>query len=148
MQDYGYNEDRAQIKKMVIWIVVGVVIAVLLGWGIWALRVATSGVAGQGNAVVQKNSAANWTQAQAGFVVRYAEVEATDRKIQNAWERLQKDPEDRFAETNYYGARDVCESQVADYNSLARTYLAEDFRDADLPEQIDDTNPLTDCKEN
>lgn len=148
MQDYGYNEDRAQIKKMVIWIVVGVVLAVLLGWGIWALRVATSGVAGQGNAVVQKNSAANWTRAQADFVVLYASIEAQDRKINNAWERLEADPDDRFAETNYYGARDVCESTVADYNAKALSFLAKDFRGADLPEQIDDTNPLTDCKEN
>lgn len=148
MQDYGYNEDRAQIKKMVIWIVVGVVIAVLLGWGIWALRVATSGVAGQGNAVVQKNSAANWTRAQADFEERYATIEAQDRKIQMHYDRLQADPDDRFAETNYYGARDVCESAVGDYNAKARTFLAEDFRSADLPERIDGTNSLTDCKEN
>lgn len=148
MQDYGYNEDRAATRRLIIWIVVGVIVAVLLGWGIWALRVATSGVAGQGNAVVQKNSAANWTKAQADFEERYAHIEAQDRKIQAHYDRLQADPDDRFAETNYYGARDVCESAVAGYNAKARTFLAGDFRSADLPAQIDSTNPLTDCKEN
>lgn len=149
MQDYGYDEgERAEARRSVKWglIALGAVLALVAL--IWGINVATSGVRGQGDAVVQRNSAANWTKAQAEFEERYATIEAQDRKIQNHYDRLQANPDDRFAETNYYGARDVCESAVADYNAKARTFLAGDFRSADLPAQIDSTNPLTDCKEN
>lgn len=122
--------------------------AVALGWGIWALNVATSGVRGQGNAVIQKNSAANWTTAQAEFEDMYAHIVATDKKVSIAKERLDLDAEDRTAQDVYYGTQTVCQSAVADYNAKARTFLAEDFRSADLPAQIDGHDPMTDCKEN
>lgn len=148
MQDYGYDQERAEVRRGVKWGLIALAAVLALVALIWGLNVATSGVRGQGDAVVQRNSAANWTKAQADFEERYAHIEAQDRKIQAHYDRLQADPDSRFAETNYYGARDNCESAVAGYNAKARTFLAGDFRSADLPAQIDSTNPLTDCKEN
>lgn len=139
--------DRAERRRFILWTVIAVVVAITVGWGIWAFTVATSQVRGQGNAIIQKNSAQNWTKAQAEFEDMYAHIEASDRKIVIAKERMDANPGDRIAEDNYYGSMTVCQSQVADYNALARSYTAQDFRSADLPDQIDSRNPTTDCKE-
>jgi hypothetical protein len=37
---------------------------------------------------------------------------------------------------------------VAQYDAAARKFKDAEFRAADLPQQIEDTNPATDCKEN
>lgn len=128
------------------WVVVAVVV-LLIAPVAWGIRVATSEVRGQGDAVATKNSAENWTEAQARFEGYWADIQASDRQIAIAREALDASPKDRTAEENYYGLRTYCEGLVADYNADARSYLSEDFRAADLPSQIDPTNPLTDCKE-
>ena len=128
--------------------VVGVVLGVVaLVVGGYLLKVALSGPVGQGDAHVQKNSAANWTAAQARFEKMYANVVATDQKVTVAKTALDLDPEDKTLQENYTGTQNVCLSMVADYNAEARSYLAEDFRAADLPEQLSSFDPATDCKE-
>lgn len=126
--------------------IVGLVCFAMIGLAVWGVRVATSDVKGEGDAVIQKNSAENWTKAQARFESLYAEIVATDRKVTAAKERVDADPDDRTAADTYFGTQNVCLSFVADYNAEARTYLSADFRAADLPEQIDDLDPTTDCK--
>lgn len=128
--------------------VLGVVVAVVaLVAGAYLVKVALSGPVGQGDAIVKKNSAANWTAAQARFEGMYANVVATDKKITVAKTALDLDPEDKTLQENYTGVQNVCLSMVADYNKEARSYLAADFRAADLPDQISDFDPATDCKE-
>lgn len=127
--------------------VLSIVFVIALSVGIWVARVGTSGIRGQGNAVIQKNSAQNWTSAQARFESLYAEIVATDRKVTVAADYLAKHPGDKTATDTYVGTQNVCLSFVADYNAAARTYLAADFRAVDLPAQIDDRDPATDCKE-
>lgn len=110
------------------------------------LRVGTSEIRGQGDAIVQRNSAANWTSAQARFESLYAEVVAQDKTVTIAKERLDADPTDRTAQQNYDGARMICANTVSDYNAEARSYLSQDFRAADLPAQIGALDSATDCE--
>lgn len=120
-------------------------IALILGLtlGVWALTVAFSPAQGAGDAYRQKNSAANWTAAQARFEDEYADIVATDRKITLS---VPDEDSDRTAKDTYKGLQSYCISVVADYNADARKYLASDFRSADLPAQIDNSNPETDCE--
>lgn len=146
------SEDPGVVVRGAGWrvgaVMVAVVVAVaVLGAVTWGIRVATSGVKGQGDAVIRKNSAENWTVAQARFESLYAEIVATDRKITVAAEQRAGDPDDRTAADTYLGTRNVCLSMVADYNAEARTFLSADFRAVYLPPQIDDSDPTTDCKE-
>jgi hypothetical protein len=129
------------------WWVIIVVVALAIGAGIWALTVAVSGPKGQGDAIIQKNSAANWVAAQARFEQDYQDILATDQKIVAAHTALQAAPADRTLQTNYSGLTSYCLSKVAGYNADARSYLSEDFRASDLPDQIDPTLSTTDCKE-
>jgi hypothetical protein len=130
-----------------LWVVIGVVVVLAISAGIWALNVATSGPKGQGDALVKKNSAENWTAAQARFEDLYADIEATDRKITVAGAALAINPADQTAQQTYSGTVNYCLSIVGDYNAEARKFLAADFRASDLPNQIDNNSSATDCKE-
>jgi hypothetical protein len=126
--------------------VLAVVVAVAIWWIAYGSKVASSGIIGQGDAIIQKNSAENWTKAQAEFEELYAGIEAADRNIVVAYEAYDRDPS-QFNETNYTGAQMTCQDLIGQYNAKARTFLAADFKAADLPDQIDQSLSTTDCKE-
>lgn len=123
-----------------------IIVVVGIWWAAWGSKVLTSGVKGQGDAIIQKNSAENWTKAQAKFEDLYAAIESQDQMITVLHEAAEADPSE-FNKRNYDGARLTCLSLVGDYNSDAGKYLMADFRSADLPAEIDPRQPSTDCKE-
>ena len=129
------------------WALVIVLIVAALGAAWWGLSVLTSAPKGVGDAVVTKNSAANWTAAQARFEDLYAGIEAADRKIVLAAEQVAANPTDKTVQQTYTGLVSGCIDLVGDYNADARKYLAADFKAADLPARIDDVSSSTDCKE-
>lgn len=140
------NPDR--IARAAGWRIILVVIAAAaIGFGAWGIRVLTSGVRGQGDAVISKNSAANWTAAQARFRALHEEILATDRKLDLLAAQANANPGDRVAQTTYTGTVSYCLGVVGTYNAEAKSYLSQDFRDSDLPERINDSDPRTDCKE-
>lgn len=130
-----------------VWYIVIVLVVLALGAGIWALSVALSGPKGVGDAIIKKNSAENWTKAQAKFEEMYADIEQTDRKITVAATALAADPEDITLKQTYSGTVNYCLEVVGDYNAEARKYLSSEFRSIDLPQKIGITDPAIDCKE-
>lgn len=149
--EYG-RDDRREANKWfglgLGWWVLIVIVAIALTAGIWGLQVATSGVKGQGDAQIEKNSAENWVQAQADFHKYYEGILADDRKITEAAAQLMSNPDDQVSQTNLTGLKNHCQDLVATYNTKAQSFLAKDFRDAGLPAQIDLNNSSTNCKEN
>lgn len=138
-------------------------LVVVLPLGLWLGGVFASPAVGKANAYRDKHSASNWTQAQAGFERDWAAIKKLDKQTSAAADDLDlfnkthpanpnAGPYDRTEEqrdnltTDYKGARQQCQNAVADYNAAARTYTLRDFRAADLPQQIDDSDPTTDCK--
>lgn len=150
------NEEWRGIKKdvnrggrfLIGWILIGVLLVLLVGAAIWAINVAASGPKGQADAFAEKNSSSNWVAAQAKFEDMYADIVQTDKKIDVAAEMLASNPTDKTFQQTLAGTKSYCLEVVGDYNAEARKYLAEEFRSADLPAQIDDYNTSTDCKEN
>lgn len=128
------------------WIIVIVAIILAISAAVWGITVLVSGPRGQGDAIIEKNSAANWTAAQARFEDNYQEVKATDKNIAVTATALALDPENKTLQTNFLGLQNYCNTVVADYNADARKFLSEDFRAADLPQEIDSFDPTTDCK--
>lgn len=118
----------------------------LIGIGLWGFRVATSPIKGTGDAAITKNSSANWTAAQARFEDLYAGIIAADRKLDAAAERLAANPDDLTLQQTHAGIQSGCITLVGDYNAEARKYLAEDFKASDLPDQISNNDPNTDCE--
>ncbi len=139
------NANRAGLFGLS-WALVIFVVIVLVSVALWGLKVVTSETKGKGDAITQKNSASNWVQAQAEFNQRYQDILATDRKIGTAKLALDADPSNAILQTNYNGLINYCISETGKYNSTAREYLKQDFRDADLTAEISTANPNTDCK--
>jgi hypothetical protein len=128
------------------WIIVAIIFFALIGIGTWAFRVATSDVKGRGDSAQIKNSAPNRIRAQQEFNRRYQDIKATDAKITVFAESVKADPKDVVSKANLDGTTAYCLSAVGEYNSLAREYASETFRDIDLPSEIDTLDPATDCK--
>lgn len=144
----GVKKDTWRGTRLVIAVVA--VIVLLCGAAsvaYWGFGVGTSDVKGQGDATKNKNSGANRVFKQEEFNKRFQDILAADKNIDVAKAALDRDPKNTVLQTNYTGTITYCNSAVGEYNSLAREYNAREFRDADLPEQIDDTDPKTDCKE-
>lgn len=130
-----------------IWLgILAVVVVIVIGWGGYAISVAMSGPKGQADAYKAKNSAKNWIDAQAGFEDSYQAILSADRKIAVHKEALKADPKSQVLQMNLTGTTTMCISAVAQYDADSRKYLKEDFKSADLPYQIDSTDPATDCK--
>jgi hypothetical protein len=133
--------------KIVLWSIAALVAVAVISIGFWAFRVATSDIAGQGNATIQKNSANNRIAAQERFEQLYQDIQAADARIVVAKATLDTKPKDKTFLTNYTGSVNFCLQLVADYNANSRKFTQEDFRSIDLPYQIDTLNSSTDCKE-
>lgn len=133
--------------RMAIFIVAAVVFFGLLGWGIWAVSVGTSDIKGKGDAYKAKNDGTNRVLQQERFEDLYNEILAADKNIDVMKEALDLSPDSQVAKTNYSGVKSHCNDVVAEYNANSEKYSAKDFKRVDLPYQIDDTDPRTDCKE-
>jgi len=125
------------------------VTAILWGTGVW-----TAPWKGKGDAYQQKYSSSNWVSAQRGFLDKFNQVQAFRVNLKTARQQLadfdQKHPnvdngtpydpllqQRTNLDTTVTGLSQQCQATVADYNSDARAYLTEEFRDANLPASLD-----------
>ena len=147
------------LKWSTIIVVAVLIIGAVISAGAFALNVATSDVRGRGDAVIQKNSGLNRTQAQAQFRATIESIRSLDMRLSDA--KVQLDdfnkshpsvgngtPYDPTAEQRanllrtVTGLQQQCRIAVADYDASTSTYTLRDFRDADLPKRIESTDPV------
>jgi hypothetical protein len=145
------SHDPSRVARGAGWRIAVTVVAIvvflgLLGVGIWAFKVATSDIKGQGDVVIKTNSAENRIYAQQKFEDRYQDILASDRKLDQADADIKADPTDRDARVRYSGLVNYCNDVVGKYNADARKITAAPFRADDLPYQIDPNDTRTDCK--
>lgn len=141
------RKDANRIGRFGVGWVVGIIVGAVLLSGIgWGLTVALSGIKGQGDGVIKKNSAENWTAAQGRFEDLYAEAIAADQKVSINKTALDLNPTDKTLQTNYTGVQSVCLDIVARYNAEARKFLSAEFKSADLPPELG-INSNSNCKE-
>lgn len=136
------------MTKKILLTIAAIVTVILLCIGGFYLKVALSGPIGQGQGEINKNQASNWTAAQARFEDLYAGIQAKDETIDLLYKQAQANPNDKTAQQTYAGVVSACQSSRADYNADSRKFMAADFKAADLPYEIDKTDPRFDCKEN
>lgn len=133
-------------------IVAAVVIAVvlLLVGGFWLLKVGSSDIKGTGDAQIIKNEARNRIRAQEGFLDKFNDIIAADKNLNITAEALKAQPSSLKLQTELNGQKMICNDQVAQYNADARKFTQAEFRDADLPIEINHLTATadTDCKEN
>lgn len=119
-----------------VWVII-VIVALAIGAGIWGLTVATSGIKGQGDGIIENNSSENWIKQQAKFEELHAEYESTLVRIDQFKTIADANPNDAIAQTNYNGQISHCTDVVADYNAATRSFLSEDWKSIDLPATLD-----------
>lgn len=143
MSNEDWRETRRGANRVgrlaIVWWIIGIALVLAVGAGIWGLNVATSGVRGVGDGVIERNSADNWLDAQARFEENYAEYESTLVRIDTSYAAWQSDTTDKTLHQTYLGTVGYCTNLVADYNADARNFLREDFRASDLPASLDAT---------
>lgn len=137
---------RALTFRGVLLILLLVAVVAGISISIWAFQVGTSEIKGAGDVKRTNNSAPNRIAAQEKFEKLYADVKAADQRIDTFAQAKQENPDDYTARVNYTGAVSFCGQVVADYNAEARKITSADWRSMDLPEQIDSSDPATDCK--
>jgi hypothetical protein len=121
-------------------------VVAIIGLMVWGFRVVTSPVKGEGDATIQKNSAANRIAARQEYQNIYEDIQGSDQRIDVYAETYAAD-KSSVNLTNLTGAKTYCLSRVRDYNALSKKYLSADFRPETLPAQIDMLDPAFDCKE-
>lgn len=131
-----------------VWLIAAIVFFGLIGIGTWGFKVATADVKGQGDAHRQISSADNRLFAQGNFNDLYQEILASDWKLDHAAADKAAHPGDSFYNTAYTGLAAHCRDAVAQYNAAARKITQQRFRDEDLPSEISNADPKTDCQPN
>lgn len=129
------------------WIVVVVLFVGILSAGGWAISVALSGPKGAGDVRKQTNSGTNRISAQEHFEALYGQVKAYDQQLDQAAADKKQYPDDRTYAVNYSGLVKQCIDARTQYDADANKVTQTQWRSADLPYQIDTTDPETDCKE-
>lgn len=150
-RDFDVKPTRTTAKWTArAWLIVAllVALAVATGAAIWALRVATSDVKGRGDAEIIKNEARNRIRAQEGFEALYQDIIAADKVINTTADALELDPASTRLKTELLGQKQYCVDLTGQYDAKARSFTQEEFRAADLPAQVNSTDPTTDCREN
>ena len=138
---------RRTFPSALLWLFVAVLVFSGIGVAVWYFGVATSGVKGAGDATKITNDGRNRVNAQEWFATQYELIRSTDRRIDEAAAARKAKPGNDIAETNYQGLKNRCMEMVGNYNAEAQKVSRAQWRDPNLPTQIDDSDPKTDCKE-
>lgn len=140
-----FRDDRRDFDRAARWgfgrilliVLAAIVVVGGIGWAIWGLNVATSGVRGQGDGIIQNNSSENWIKQQAKFEELHAEYESTLVRRDQYKLVAEANPNDAIAAANYNGQISHCTDVVAKYNAATRSFLSEDWKSIDLPPSLD-----------
>jgi hypothetical protein len=138
---------RRTAPSAILWVIGIIAILGLIGGGIWGFKVLTSDVRGAGDVVRKTNDANNRIFAQQHFQEIYNEIKAYDQQLDQAAADKAANPGDRYYAINYSGLVKQCIDARAQYDADANKVTQARWRDPELPQQIDITDPTTDCKE-
>lgn len=148
--------ERRPVTSTLTAIFSAVFVAFVLAATIMGLRTNFSYWWGRQQAEQTKNSAQNWTSAQAAFHQEANDVTGFTTKIAAAKQALtdfDKTHPNLTAEdgltgytdaqarqgltSNLAGLQQQCVNTVTEYNTQSQSYLTEDWKDADLPNKLD-----------
>lgn len=146
LRDANYAARRGGLSAIA-WLLVAVAVIAVIGAAVWGVKVATSDVRGAGDVQRQVNSANNRIAAQEHFQALYGEIKAYDQQLDQAAADKKANPGDRYFAINYSGLVKQCIDARNQYNADANKITQAKWLDPALPQQIDPSNPDTDCKE-
>lgn len=141
--------SRSAGWRIFVWTVVFVVAALVIGGGVWAFKVVTSDVKGRGDAEIITNDGRNRINSQEWFEGQYRLVISTDLRLDGLASDLKANvgkPDEMFYRTNLTGTQNMCIQFREMYNAEARKMSRGQWRSPDLPYELTDADPQTDCQ--
>ena len=129
------------------WIAMTVAFFLLIGAAIWGAKVLFAPAKGAGDQELIIHDGRNRVNAQEWFAGQLGQIKAADQKLDMAADDMAANPDDRFAKTNYIGLKNRCIDMVNAYNSEANKISRGRWISPDLPQQINTSDPATDCLE-
>jgi len=123
--------------------VTAVVFAIVIGSGLWAFGVFTSGTRGHGDVIKQNNSGSNQIAAQAEFNRLWGDIQADHDNIQAAAATLKASPSDAYQQSVLTAEQQTCRTAVQQYNADTADTTLKEWRPADDPAHIDSA---TECE--
>lgn len=138
---------RFGASRVIIYVVVFLAVAGIIGAITWGIRVATSDVKGAGDATVKINSGANRIAAQEDFEKLYQQIQVYDKNLDQAAKDKAEHSGDSWYAENYSGLVMTCNNAVGQYNADARSISRAKWMSEALPYEIDQNDPRFDCKE-
>lgn len=145
-RDYVHRTGDWGLKYIITRGLVIFAIVAVLGCAVWAGTVILSSAKGEGDAVRSREAAPNRIYSQELFRELWEDIQAADRNITAKSAELAVRPNDTRVQTELSGLVSGCSDLVGRYNAEAESFTAEQFRDAELSERIDQTKPEFDCK--
>lgn len=148
----GFDKSPVRTGLRLTLAIVGCVL--LVSAIVWAVTVVVSGIKGQGDSVITKNSSDNFISAQATFERDNETYKTSLAQIKDAKRQLDAfkqehgttpngtpyDPnleQETNLQTTLVGLTQQCQNTVTDYNTKSKSYLSQDFKGADLPDRLD-----------
>ena len=163
-QKWDAELERWTPRRVKLMICAFVAVVIIGPVTIWGFRIATSDTRGAGNVELERNSAENRIRSQAFFEQSFEDISKFDLQIvdaQKAYDDFvannpKPSAEDLVAVQIYSqklnsrqvtltGLQQQCQNTAASYNAEARKTLAAEWRSPQLPYQINDGSPATDC---
>lgn len=153
-EDWAEELETRPVATLLKWCGALIALILLVTVILWGFGVITAPWKGNGDAYQQNHTSQNWINAQRAFHQQYNDVEGFKAKIAAAKGELDRferthpnlgngtpyDPaaqQDQNMRTTMTGLQQQCQNVVANYNTDAKSYLTEDWRDAGLPSQLD-----------
>jgi hypothetical protein len=149
MKDQTVGAGRAIFIGLLV-----IAVCAVLGWVVWGMTVATSDIKGRGDQQIQNNSAVNRTfqyehflqldgtirsQAQIADAAR-AKVAHFEKTHPNAADDSFNVGQERSQiDQDATGAEQICQTNVAQYNNEAQSFLRAKFVDSRLPASFPST---------
>jgi hypothetical protein len=133
--------------RLALWVIAIVLLIGAISAGIWAFKVSSSGIKGEGDQTRIVNDGRNRVNSQEWFEEMYQKIISTDKNIDEAAVAFKANPKDEIATENLAGLKNRCNDMVGQYNAEANKVSRGQWRRVDLPYMIDDSDPKTDCKE-
>ncbi len=114
-----------------------IVLAAIIGGGLWAFGVFTSGTRGHGDVIKQNNSGSNQIAAQAEFNRLWGDIQADHANIASTAAALHASPGDAWQQSVLTSQQQTCRTAVAQYNADTADTTLREWRPAADPATID-----------
>jgi hypothetical protein len=142
------SASRFAGSRIILWVVVFIAVAGLIGGISYVIKVATAPAKGWGDQQIIVNDGRNRVNAQEWFAGKYGYVKGQDAKLPGMRENLEATkgtPDEALWRASLTGATNLCLQAIEEYNAESLKISRGQWKSPNLPFSLPDGD-ATDCK--